>query len=116
MRGMKFQALGRMRSGEMNGLEKEYDNHLKTRLMAGDILWYKFEGVRFVIAPGCSYTPDFFVMRSNGVLEVHECKGFWTDDAKVKTKVAASMFPFEFFIVKKVAKKRGGGFSVESDF
>ena len=35
----------------------------------------------------------------SGVLELHECKGFWRDDARVKIKVAASLYPFKFIAV-----------------
>jgi len=29
-------------------------------------------------------------------MEMHEVKGFWQDDARVKVKVAASLYPFRF--------------------
>jgi hypothetical protein len=32
---------------------------------------------------------------------MHEVKGFWQDDARVKIKVAASIYPFKFIAVKK---------------
>ena len=43
----------------------------------------------------------------------HEVKGYWQDDAKVKIKVAAEMYPLRFVAVRKRAKKDGGGFSIE---
>lgn len=39
-------------------------------------------------------------------MECHEVKGFWTDDAKVKIKVAAEQYPFRFIAFKKC--KLGG--------
>jgi len=40
-------------------------------------------------------------MRSDGLLEMHEVKGFMQDDANVKLKVAASLYPFVFKIIRK---------------
>jgi hypothetical protein len=47
------------------------------------------------------------------VIELHEVKGFWTDDARVKIKVAASIYPFKFMAVKPRPQKVGGGWEVE---
>ncbi len=52
-------------------------------------------------------------MRSDGTMEMHEVKGFWQDDARVKIKVAADMYPLKFIAVKRRAKKNGGGWSIE---
>ncbi|PTQ70367.1 uncharacterized protein DUF1064 [Pseudomonas sp. GV071] len=97
----RLQALGRLPAGEMNKTEQAYDLVLKMRQMAGEILWYRFEGVKLRLAKNTFYTADFFVMAASGVLEVHEVKGFWTDDARVKTKVAAAEYPFRFLGVTK---------------
>lgn len=102
-------ALGRLKTGEMNKTEAAYDAYLKTLLMAGELVWYKFEGMKFRLADNTFYTPDFALMRSDGQIEIHETKGFWTDDARVKIKVAADMYPFKFMAIKVKAKKDGGG-------
>lgn len=52
-------------------------------------------------------------MAADGVLELHEVKGFWSDDARVKIKVAADRFPFRFRAFKARAKRHGGGWAVE---
>lgn len=109
----KHYALGRLKQGVMNGTEAEYAQHLKLLQMAGDVVWYKFEGMKFRLADNTFYTPDFTVMLKDGTLQAHEVKGFWEDDAKVKIKVAADLYPIEFIAVKKQAKKLGGGFSRE---
>ena len=98
----KLQALGRMKSGKMNNAELAYSKTLALRKMAGKILWYSFEGITLRLADRTTYTPDFVVMLANGELELHEVKGFWTDDAKVKVKVAAEKFPFRFIAVRMV--------------
>ncbi|WJZ69964.1 DUF1064 domain-containing protein [Vibrio phage PVP-XSN] len=102
-------ALGRMKSGKMNKTEQEYEQQLKWRQRAGEIAWYKFEGVKLRLADSTFYTPDFFVMLSDGTLEVHEVKGHWRDDARVKIKVAADMYPFVFI----AATKKGSKFTFE---
>jgi len=97
----RLQALGRLPAGTMNKTEAAYEQVLKRRLMAGEIAWYKFEGVKLRLAAATFYTADFFVMAADGQLEVHEVKGVWTDDARVKTKVAAAMYPFKFIGVRR---------------
>lgn len=102
----QFQALGRLKSGTMNKTEANYSRQLEALKMAGAVLWYKFEPCSLKLAANTHYRPDFMVMRGNGELEFHEVKGFWTDDAKAKTKIAAEMFPIIRFLVVKA--KRGG--------
>lgn len=98
-------ALGRLKTGVMNKTEAEYEQMLKLRQHAGDVLWYEFEPFKLRLADNTFYTPDFIVMPANRELEVHEIKGFWTDDARVKIKVAAAKFHiFRFFAIKKVRK------------
>lgn len=106
-------ALGRLKTGQMNKTEAAYDNHLAALQAAGLILWRKFEGVKLRLADNTFYTPDFAVMRADGSMELHEVKGFWADDARVKIKVAADMYPFRFVAVKVKTKKDGGGWAVE---
>lgn len=106
-------ALGRMKAGKMNKTEAAYAALLEAEKQAGNIVWYAFEGMTFKLAADTRYTPDFAVMRSDGLMEIHEVKGFWRDDGRVKIKVAAEMFPFRFLAVKKQSKKAGGGWDVE---
>ena len=106
-------ALGRMKAGKMNKTEAEYAALLEAEKHAGQILWYTFEGMTFKLADNTRYTPDFAVMRSDGLMEMREVKGFWRDDARVKIKVAAELFPFRFIAIKKRAKKAGGGWDME---
>lgn len=108
-----YRALGRLKTGQMNKTEEAYARHLDDQRSLGVILWFRFEGVKLRLAGNTFLTPDFFVMRHDGQLEVHEVKGFWTDDAKAKTKIAADQYPFAFFIIKAKAKKDGGGWSIE---
>lgn len=106
-------ARGRLKHGEKNKTETAYGQELRLRQIAGEVAWYKFEGLKFRLADNTFYTPDYAVMLADGTMEIHEVKGYWEDDARVKIKVAADMYPFRFIAVKAKAKKDGGGFSIE---
>jgi hypothetical protein len=106
-------ALGRLPAGTMNKTEAAYDAHLKQQLHSGAVQWYKFEGIKLRLADNTFYTCDFAVLPLSGILEMVEVKGFWQDDARVKIKVAASIYPFKFVAVKARAKKHGGGWERE---
>jgi hypothetical protein len=100
---MRRFAKGRRRHtpGRMNKTEQRYAEHLFLLQRDGAIKWYKFEGIKLKLAPKTFYMPDFAVIRNDGALEFHEVKGHWEDDAKVKIKVAAELFPcFRFFAIK----------------
>lgn len=114
MRANRSFALGRLKVGAMNKTEAAYDAHLETLHRAGQIAWRKFEGLKLRLADNTFYTPDFAVMASDGVMECHEVKGFWQDDARAKIKIAADLYPFRFIAVKVKAKKDGGGWEVEA--
>ena len=106
-------ALGRLKTGAMNKTETAYDAHLAAQQHAGQIQWRKFEGIKLRLADNTFYTPDFAVMAADGVMECHEVKGFWQDDARAKIKVAADLYPFRFIAVRAKPKKEGGGWAVE---
>lgn len=101
----KSYALGRLKTNAMNKGEAEYAAAvLEPEKHAGLILWWRFEGIKLRLADNTFITIDFPVMRADGLLEMREFKGFWTDDARAKTKIAAEMYPFRFVAVKKVRK------------
>ncbi len=106
-------ALGRLKIGEMNKTEATYGAELERRKSSGEILWYRFEGIKLRLADNTFYTPDFAVLASDGVMEIHEVKGYWEDDARVKIKVAAEMYPFRFRAFTPRPKKDGGGWKEE---
>ncbi|TGV05787.1 DUF1064 domain-containing protein [Alcaligenaceae bacterium 429] len=106
-------ALGRLKVGQMNKTEAAYGQYLEALRVAGEVAWFKFEGVKLRLGDNTFYTPDFAVMRTDGVMELHEVKGFWQDDARVKIKVAADLYPFRFIAIKAKTKKEGGGWALE---
>ena len=106
-------ALGRLKAGQANKSESEYGALLRTRMLAGEVLWYRFEGLKFRLADNTFYTPDYALMLADGALECHEVKGVWEEDARVKIKVVAEMYPIRFIAVRKLPKKEGGGWHME---
>jgi hypothetical protein len=94
-------------TGRMNGTEAEY-----ARLFLGNRVW-GFEAITLRLADDCRYTPDFWVLGDDDVLEFHETKGHWREDARVKIRSAAEQFPwFRFRAFRKLPK--GGGWQRES--
>jgi hypothetical protein len=83
----------------MNGLEKRYAAHLELRKTVGEILDWKFEPLKLKLAPATFWTPDFGVQMPDGRVELHEAKGHWEDDARVKIKWAGKDFSRWFRIL-----------------
>lgn len=97
----------RPKPGVMNKTEQAYADRLEALRAARQIQSWKFEAVKLRLADKTFYSPDFLVVDADGYVELHEVKGFWEDDARVKVKVAAEQFPFRFLAVKKVSKAKG---------
>ncbi len=113
----KLQALGRLKPGQMNKTEALYDIHLDALKHHGEILWYRFEGIKLKLAANCHLTIDFAVMMADGALELHDVKGsphVFTDDAKVKMKLASELYPFAIKVAFPLPRKDGGGWRVET--
>jgi len=110
----RLHALGRLKAGTMNKTETAYARHLEMRKQAGEIVWYRFEGIKLRLADSCFITVDFSVMFATGQLEMHDVKGskrIFSDDARVKMKVAADAYPFVFKAV--YPKPKAAGWDVE---
>lgn len=103
----KMQALGRLKQGQMNKTEARYAQRLELLRGSGAVLWWKFEAIKLKLASDCTITVDFAVLTCSGVLEMHDvkgAKGVFFDDAKVKMRVAAEMFPFIFKVAYPIPK------------
>lgn len=111
--GKRHYALGRLKKGAMNATEARYAKHLDQLLLAGEILWYKFEGIKLKLADNCHLTIDFPVMEKDSTLTLYDVKGaraVFSDDARVKMRMAASSYPFRIVAVYPV---KGGGWEEE---
>jgi hypothetical protein len=88
-----------LQSRPMNKSEAMHARRLERRKLKGEVLQYEYEGLTFRLAPRTRYTPDFAVWLADGSLECHEVKGgIWRDDARVKIKVAARLYPHVRFL------------------
>ena len=93
--------------GKMNQLEQRYALHLEGCKACKEIYWYAFEAIKLRLADNTYFTADFIVMRADGVLEIREVKPragqsmkYWCEeDAKIKVKLVAELFPFVVKIV-----------------
>lgn len=97
--------------GEMNSTERRFYDYLEQQKRLDRVLWFAFEGITFRLADRTTYTPDFVVMLNDMSIVCYDVKGatkskrtgkktaFIEDDASVKIKVAAEMFPLSFSLV-----------------
>lgn len=102
---LRNHALGRLKAGTMNKTEAAYAMRLEAAKQRGEVIWYEFEPVKLRLAAATFYSPDFMVLNAAGEIEMHEVKGFWQDDARVKIKVAAAKYPFIFKAIQYKRKE-----------
>jgi len=93
------------KSHQPNQLEAEYGRFLAAQYPPSAYL-FLFESIKLRLADRTWYTPDFLVVWVDGRMEFHEVKGFMRDDAAVKLKVAAELYPWAKFILAKKIKGR----------
>ena len=58
------------RTGERNKTEAAYEQQLEFLRRGGEVLWYKFEGIKLRLADNTFLTVDFPVMLKDGALEM----------------------------------------------
>lgn len=107
-------AQGRLKTGQMNKTEARYADHLEGEKITGRVIWYAFEGMKLRLADNTFLSPDFAVLRSDGLLEMVDVKAttrkrqedgtlleksYSMDDSRAKLKIAADRFPLVFSIV-----------------
>ena len=98
----------------LNKTERDYYDQLHLKVLAGETLWIGIQAFKLRMADNTYYTPDFVTLEADGSMVVHEVKGFWRDDARVKWKVAArEFFMFRFLAVQRKRGSRGKEFETE---
>jgi len=91
----------------MNKTEAAYAARLALLQRAGEIQSFRFEPIKFRLADRTFYTPDFMVVMGDEI-QFHEVKGGYVeDDAAVKFKTAAEMYPEFAFQMVFAEVKRG---------
>jgi hypothetical protein len=104
MNAGKFGKPAKPKARGMNAWEREYANQLEMLRRAGEIEWWGFEPIRLRLGKGAWFTPDFCVAYPSGALVFYEVKGWFREAAKVRIKVAASLYPmFGFVVARKVS-------------
>lgn len=95
--------------GQMNSLETKLSERLQELQDSGKIKGWWYEPLRLYLGRRTTLTPDFAVWFPCGRLELYEAKGFWTDDALAKTKIAAHLFQMWPIMVWKHKSKQWKG-------
>jgi len=98
----------------MNKLERDYAGYLEQLKLAKEIQDYRFEPLKLILVHGIpgkrnemSFKADFLVIKQNWPyqwfnFELHEVKGFLREDAQLKLKMAAELFPwFRFYLIQR---------------
>lgn len=124
-RKAELRARGRVRkrSGEMNKTEAAFSVELGNMRHAGLVLWFAFEPLKLRLADNTFFTPDFAVLYADGLLQLIDCKGttkkdgkykpFTEEDARLKIKVCAELFPVSVAVAYRLPLKAGGGWKIE---
>jgi hypothetical protein len=86
-------------------LERTYALQYLTPLVhAGQLKDWKYEALKFRLADGSWFTPDFAVVLLNGAHEIHELKGWMREAARVRFLVARELFPsYRWRMIEKKA-------------
>lgn len=100
----------------MNTTEELYFlNNLKPKLDSGEFLKVIFERFRFIYVHSdpvtkrkeSTYTPDFYCLTSDGIIEIHEVKGLEDEADRLKIKVCSDLFPeFKWFMAHAERNKQ----------
>lgn len=89
--------------GTMNKMEARYAAFLELQRRNNLLAAWWYESMKFRLADRTWYTPDFMVQRNDGLMEIHETKGFMEEDANVKIKVQSELYwLFPVFLVREV--------------
>lgn len=102
--------------GGMNDTEAAFAEHLRKRCERNEFLSYGFQQRSLPLAAGASYTPDFVVQENDLSVTYYEVRGakhttpskhfplgsivpICTTAARVRIKVAASLYPKRRFVM-----------------
>ncbi len=89
---------------KMTQLEARYAATLELLKAGREIMDYRFEALKFRLAKRTWYCPDFLLIYPSR-FEIVEVKGFWEDDARVKFKACADLYPWLHFVAVTERKK-----------
>lgn len=104
MKGKSFKAKARKPVLTMNRTEQAfYDSCIKGNPRVRSS---KYERIKFVLAAGSTWLPDFYIIDTDGNIIIIEIKGRWRADDRIQIKVVSELFPeFHIFGVRMTTKK-----------
>ena len=107
---MTARAPNEPRSQFKSRLENDYYNHLYVLQASGEVKAFWYECIKFQIAEGAWYTPDFVVINDKNEIEVHEVKGSWSARGQktAKLRFDAARKTYNVFRWVLVEGSRGG--------
>lgn len=82
---------------KLNKTERAYHQYL----VCMNYQWLGVQNITLKLADDCRLTPDFAYLDKDGHLVMIDVKGFQREDALIKMKVAARMFPWIRFVIVK---------------
>ena len=85
-----------------NKLERDWGAMLK---LSSTVVRAEFEAIKLRLADHTYYKPDWFVVRKDGTIELHETKGFMREAARVRLRACAERYPEFLFVL--VTKPKG---------
>ena len=88
LKAVQHLAKGRIPKDPRNGQEIEYEQLFLMGRAHG------YEQIKLNIGQDAWYTPDYWVLGPDDVLEFHEVKGHWREAAKVRIRAAAKLYPW----------------------
>lgn len=90
-------------------LEAAYATHLAELQAGGAVAHWHYECVRFRLADGCWYKPDFAVIYADGAVDIVEVKGFSRNmrESRVRWLSCAEHCPFPWMRFVWVTRVRG---------
>jgi hypothetical protein len=105
----------------LNKTERAFGEYLEARKRAGEIYDWRAQAWKLLIVPGVPksddtegvkaawYTPDNVVFENDGSISFYEVKGYLdqSGDGWLKFKAAVALWPFPFYLVRKVSKVKG---------
>lgn len=117
--GGKARPVKHCHDGTMTFTEQEYaQKFLDPLIKSGELVRYEYERKTFILADGCTYTPDFYCVFISHI-EIHEVKGGYEEnkgqnsrEGHTKWKIAAQENPE--FIWKYCRKTKSGDWEINS--
>jgi hypothetical protein len=86
--------------GYASKLEARYAEHLTALVRAGEVAEWWYDVLTVKLAANTHHKPDFFVQMADGSVCWHEVKGFWREDALVKSKITAAILPIPYYVCR----------------